>query len=291
MDMLKNMKMNKIKALCFGEVLIDQFPSGDKPGGAPMNVAYHLSNLGTSVALISCIGKDKLGEELMSFMNHIQVDTSLVQVHDKLPTGTVQVDDSNKTEASYNIVENVAWDAIQVPADFVNIDSLEYLIHGSLALRSRINQNSLDQLKKRLNVKVVFDLNLRPPFYTEELLLKYIGESHIIKFNQQEFNLIAGLLGVPANEIGLQKMQQKFPNVRIFLLTRGSKKAWAIDGESLVKSDIFKADLKDTVGAGDAFLGAFIHCISEGKSMKESIDFASATGAFVASQIGANPAY
>lgn len=283
--------MDKIKAICFGEVLVDQFPTGDKPGGAPMNVAYHMKNLGTHAAMMSSIGGDEVGKGLMDFMNSIGLDTSLVQEHQTFPTGTVQVDISDKSEAKYTIVEGVAWDEIRPIEDYSVFSSVDYLVHGSLALRTETNRKTLEALKQNLQAKVVFDLNLRPPFYSQEMLMKYISESHIVKLNDEEFEMVADWLGVSADDSGLADFGSHFPGVEMFLVTRGGDGAWVQTTRGLIKSRSYEVEIVDTVGAGDSFLGSFIHCQASEKSVQESIDFACATGALVASRAGANPVY
>jgi len=280
-----------IKAVCFGEVLVDQFPSGDKPGGAPLNVAYHLNNLGSKTAIISSVGSDDVGKSLLHFMENSGIESGFIKVNEKKPTGWVQVDISDKNEAKYTIVENVAWDEIQALEDYNDLSSVDFIVHGSLALRSETNQKTLKELKDNLNAKVVFDLNLRSPFYSKELLINHIKSSSIIKLNDEEFNMIAEWLNIPSEEPGLVHLLKEFEELEMVLVTKGGDGAWVQTKSELIKSRTFKVNVTDTVGSGDSFLGAFINNLIEGNTIRDSLDFACATGAFVASRNGANPSY
>ena len=283
--------MSEIKAVCFGEVLVDQFPAGDKPGGAPMNVAYHLSNLGTLTAVVSSVGVDEIGAGLIAFMNSKGLNTDLIQHHPKLRSGTVQVDVSDKNEAKYSIIEPVAWDDIMPVGDLTSVENADFIVHGSLALRSEQNRTTLKKLKERLNAKSVFDLNLRPPFFSKELLLDQMKESNIVKLNEEEFAMISEWLEVAADEKGLKSLMTEFPNLEIILVTFGGKGAWLQTNDQLIKSKSYSVTVKETVGAGDSFLGAFIHGLVNDHSLEDSVNLACATGALVASKSGANPAY
>ena len=145
--------------LCFGEALLDMLPSGAVPGGAPMNVAYHLHQFGRQAAIITRIGSDANGQLLRQFLASKQLDSSYVQSDAHLPTGVVQVHFQNN-EPCYRIVENVAWDAI-APVSIPKETPL--LVHGSLALRSEQNRQTLEVLISQSNAKVVFDVNFGSP--------------------------------------------------------------------------------------------------------------------------------
>ena len=112
--------MSKANIICYGEVLWDMLPSGKKPGGAPMNVAFHVQQLGTPSRMISRIGNDDLGSELIQFLNEKGIDTQLVQQDEALPTSTVEVTLDAKGTPSYEIIENVAWDNIQLTQKIQN---------------------------------------------------------------------------------------------------------------------------------------------------------------------------
>src|SRR5438270_13544711 len=90
----------------FGEILWDCLPSGRHAGGAPFNVAAHLAQLGATVSLISAIGQDSLGDELLKVAEDNGVNTRWIsRVRVGLPTGTVRVSVDPSGNATYEIVQ------------------------------------------------------------------------------------------------------------------------------------------------------------------------------------------
>ena len=150
--------------LCFGEMLWDSLPRGLFPGGAPMNVAYHLHQLGLRAAPVSAVGRDVLGDELLRRVTAWGLDTDLIRVRDDKPTGLVRVR-TEKGGPAYDIVENVAWDWIELPAhppEFVS--QARALIFGTLAQRAEHNRKQFARLCELCGQALkVFDVNLRPP--------------------------------------------------------------------------------------------------------------------------------
>ncbi len=287
--------MNKLKnniAVCFGEILFDLFPSGKKPGGAPMNVAIHLQNLGIPTAMISRVGNDHLGEEIVTFLKDKDVNTDLIQIDKSKNTGTVNVTLDERKNATYEIVENVSWDNI----DSIFIESMiqpQYIIHGSLACRSEKSKNSLLKLLDYSNSKIVFDLNLRKPYYDQLLIEKLLDRANIIKMNEDEFELLKRWLKIkePSLEEEFAKLKSLYENLEIAIVTMGKNGAMAWQDYRQISVPGITIRVEDTVGSGDAFLGAFISQIAKGETLEKALVFASAAGAFVATQPGANPAY
>ena len=141
------MKTNEALVVCFGEVLWDILPTGAHPGGAPMNVAYHLKALGSNPVIISKIGTDKYGEQLVDILAKHGVNTEYMQVDFQLPTGLVYADVSNQHEVSYDIVFPSAWDFIEQKEELTTlVSSAEYFVFGSLTSRNKTSRNTLYNL-------------------------------------------------------------------------------------------------------------------------------------------------
>ncbi|NQZ79210.1 MAG: carbohydrate kinase [Ekhidna sp.] len=282
--------MIEVKALCFGEVLYDLLPSGKVPGGSPMNVAIHLQNLGVSTAMVSRVGMDDFGGELVSFLKDRAVQTDYIQKDPSHETGTVRVNVDKVDAPTYTILEKVAWDYID--DSFIG-DELDpkYIVHGSLAYRSPVSRKSLQKLIKSTNAKVVFDMNIRSPFYSKLIVDECIKKASILKINMQEFRLLKDWFYIknPKEEADLKAIKALYPNLETILLTkdRNGAKVW-MDGkiESVAGIPI---QVKDAVGSGDAFVAAFITGLENGMGLKKSLHYANAAGAFVASTEGANP--
>ena len=153
---------------CFGEVLFDVFPSHRKIGGAPLNVGVRMASLGMNVQIISRIGADEIGKELLSFVKENGISTDTIQVDSSFATGEVIVQLDEKGSASYTINYPVAWDKIEATLQAEEaVLKANALVFGSLVCRDSVSYQSLLKLIKIAAYKV-FDVNLRAPFYTKE---------------------------------------------------------------------------------------------------------------------------
>src|SRR5437660_8639427 len=172
----------------FGEILWDCRPSGKHAGGAPFNVAAHLAQIGVSSALISCVGRDPPGDEILEVAGHKRVNIEFVtRARIGLPTGTVIVTLDEVGNATYELVKPAAWDEIRVPAKALDaVAKAPAFIYGSLAGRSPYN---LDQIDRLLDVKgpmKFFDVNLRPPFADPPLVMDLAKRANVLKLNDGE---------------------------------------------------------------------------------------------------------
>ena len=273
------------KLYCFGEVLWDLFPSGAKPGGAPMNVAIHAQNLGLESAVISAIGNDERGGTLLDILQERDVNTAFITTNEH-PTGTVTVDTSNPSEVRYTIDEPSAWDFIRTPE--ISWEQGVLLLHGSLATRNNQSYESLKALRTKASMRV-FDLNLRAPFIDQVRILELLEGTEIVKVNEEEYALLAEWLQLDANpEKGFEALHKRFGTQEL-IVTRGGKGALWINNLETLQSKIFPIKVKDTVGAGDSFLASMLIGISHLVEPQLALDYAAALGAMVASKEGANP--
>jgi len=273
------------KLYSFGEVLWDLFPSGAKPGGAPMNVAIHAQNLGLESAVISAIGEDELGQKLLDILQERDVNTAFITTNEHT-TGTVTVDTSNPSEVRYTIDEPSAWDFIRTPE--ISWEQGDLLLHGSLATRNNQSYESLKALRTKASMRV-FDLNLRAPFIDQVRILELLEGTEIVKVNEEEYALLAEWLQLDANpEKGFEALHKRFGTQEL-IVTRGGKGALWINNLETLQSKIFPIKVKDTVGAGDSFLASMLIGISHLVEPQLALDYAAALGAMVASKEGANP--
>jgi len=277
------------KVVCYGEVLWDLLPTGKIAGGAPMNAAYHINNLGLSATMISRIGADDLGRELLAFLNDKGVSTRYVQTDPLLPTGIVNVTLNSKGSPAYEIVQPVAWDNIQPDEELHDIvKEADALVFGSLACRSERSKNTLLELLDVATLRV-FDTNLRRPFYSQSLLEELLSKTDIAKMNDEELAIIAGWNGVQADEATqMQFLKQKFGLERL-ILTKGENGAACLDETGYHTHPGFPVQVRDTIGSGDAFLAAFLSKMLAGADSPECLEFACALGALVATKQGGTP--
>ncbi|MDI9864088.1 carbohydrate kinase [Flectobacillus sp. DC10W] len=285
---------------CFGEVLWDMLPSGKLPGGAPMNVATHLQNLGIPAKMISRVGKDDLGAEIKAFLESKNCTTEWIQDDEHLNTGWVKVQLSEKNEATYTIVHPVAWDFIQTnEATQQLVNQASALVFGTLASRDQASYLTLLSILKNLpkdgQILKVFDINLRPPHYSQSLIEEFLQYADIVKLNEDELKIVSEWYEIKGSEENqLREISHKF-NLKTLIVTKGGDGAILLrleaDGEKhFYQQQVYKVVVADTIGSGDSFLAGFLKNILDGKSSEYALNFACAIGAVVASHSGANPA-
>ena len=280
----------KKTVICFGEVLFDVFPTYRQIGGAPLNVALRLATLGLEAQIISKIGNDALGKEILSFIQSNLVSTETIQIDDTLATGEVLVQLDDQGSATYTINYPVAWDDIEVTAAVINmLKNADALVFGSLACRDERSYNSLQTLLKIAPYKI-FDVNLRAPFYSQALLLNLMQQSDFIKFNDDELYEISGYLNSPFKSLEENILFiAGHTHAKSICVTKGSQGAVLYYNQQLYFNSGYKVNVVDTVGAGDSFLAGLLSQLLVNIEPQKALDFACALGALVASHEGANP--
>ena len=249
----------------FGEVLFDIFPDGNQVlGGAPFNVAWHLQGFGARPLMISAVGDDDLGREILGRMSNWGMDTSGIQVDSKHPTGIVKVT-MNQGDPSYDVVQDSAWDFIQPGPALKAIGSQQVfmLYHGSLAARSTTSTQALALIRKMDIAPVFIDINLRPPYWSRDLINKLLSGASWIKLNHSELQLVIESSPDPS-QAAMDLL--KAHGAEWVITTRGEEGAEITSnrlGTLQQKPPIIK-DLVDTVGAGDAFSALVIYGIISG---------------------------
>ena len=275
--------------VCFGETLWDVLPTGKQPGGAPFNVAVHLHQLGQSVELISRIGDDDLGKELIAFLHERGLHTNFVQQGHTHLTGVVKANVDDRNEVVYKIVQPVAWDYIQYDETLSELVSkADMFVFGSLAARTAATRETLYRLLQQARFKV-FDVNMRPPHYTREVVQYLLEHSDLVKMNHHELAEILAWFGKSADESAVEWLATRF-NLQAVCVTLGADGAQLWTGGRLYRSPGFPVEVRDTIGSGDAFLAALLTCWNSGHSPEDCLRRACATGALVATHQGATPA-
>ena len=278
------------KVICFGEVLWDIFPEGEKIGGAPLNVALRLNALGVDTSIISRVGKDPLGERLNHFVQANGLKTTLIQQDSQFETGKVNVTLDQNGAASYEIAAPTAWDKITyTPLLEKEVAQADVLLYGSLVTRDLVSRKTLLALLKKASFKV-FDVNLRAPHYTQPLLETLMQEADLIKFNDEELIEISMAMG--CNEASLEerlKFMATKTNTHKICVTKGGEGALLLLDHLIYDQKGFAVDVKDTVGAGDSFLATLLEGLITNKPPAVALENACAIGAMVAASAGANP--
>jgi fructokinase len=281
--------MKKLNVICFGEMLWDMLPTGKMAGGAPMNVAIHLKNFGHNASIISRVGTDDLGKELLEFIDKNELDSQFIQQGQNHLTGVVKVNMDDKNNVSYKIVKPVAWDYILLEEEVLNaVRNADCFVFGSLSARS---EQTFDTLKKLLEVATtkVLDINLRPPYYDKETIEFLLTKTDILKLNHLELDEICAWF-FEANGM-TEKLSQlsKMFNLRTICITLGEDGAMLFNEGNIYRSSGFEVEVADTIGSGDSFLACFIANFLNQENIEKTLQKACAVGALVAQNHGATP--
>lgn len=276
-----------------GEALWDVLPEGKKIGGAPANFAYHVSQFGLPSRVVSAIGNDPLGREIVENFTSKGLNHLIEEV--PYPTGTVQIEIDPAGVPQYDIKENVAWDNIPYTARLEALaGQTRAVCFGSLAQRNVVSRDTinrfLDAMPQTADSLVVFDVNLRQGFYTKEILCNSMKRCNILKINDEELVTVSRMFGYPG--IDLQDkcwiLLGKY-NLRMLILTCGINGSYVFTPGNVSFQPTPKVEVADTVGAGDSFTAAFIASLLKGKSVTEAHALAVRTSAFVCTRKGAMP--
>jgi len=278
--------------VCFGEVLWDIFPEGSRAGGAPFNAAYNIHQMGTGVKMLSRIGNDELGHKLEDRIKSWGITTEYIQVDDEKPTSTVLAKIDQHNEATYEIINHVAWDYIELlPEHKELVSHAEAFVFGSLSARNEKTRETLLQLLEYAKLKI-FDVNFRPPFIDVDLIKTLLHKADIVKMNKAEMREIMAYFGEEyrSEDESAAFIQDHF-NIGEIVLTKGSKGARYFVGNQNYGFSAVPITIADTVGSGDAFLSGFISKRIKGESPEEIMNQAISLGAFITSKPGACPEY
>ena len=276
-----------------GEALWDVLPEGKKIGGAPANFAYHVSQFGFDSRVVSAVGNDDLGDEILKVFKEKQLKHQLQTVN--YPTGTVQVTLDDNGIPCYDIKEGVAWDNIPFTDDLKRLAlSTRAVCFGSLAQRNEVSRTSinrfLDTMPDGEGQLKIFDINLRQGFFTKDIIRDSCQRCNVLKINDEELVAISRLFGYPG--IDLQDkcwiLLAKY-NLKMLILTCGTNGSYVFTPGVVSFQETPKVPVADTVGAGDSFTATFTAALLKGKSVPEAHKLAVEVSAYVCTQSGAMP--
>lgn len=283
-----------MKLLSFGEVLWDIYPDKKYIGGAPLNFAAHFSKLGGESFMLTSVGKDELGKAAIEQLENWNIKTDTINISSK-PTGTCIVELDEKSIPTYNLMSDVSWDYID--CDKINSNKFDALYFGTLALRSRHNFNSLNQLIKTNEFEEIFvDINIRPPFYSDEIINFCLQKATIIKISSEELPIVLKALKLQDKtdfkDIS-QTLSAIFPNLKIIVLTLGADGSYAYycKDKKEYRCSCKKVQVVSTVGAGDGFFSMFTFSYLNNKNLSVCLENATRLAEYIISKYDAVPDY
>jgi fructokinase len=276
-----------MKLLSFGEILWDLYPTEKYIGGAPFNFAAHVAKHGESVYLLSCLGMDDLADQALEQLEAFGIFTDYVSRSHAYPTGRCVVTLDEQGIPSYDLVSDVAYD--HIPCDGI-VEDFDVLYFGTLALRSEDNFRSLGRLLQEKQFREIFvDVNLRPPFYSQKTLSFALEKATILKISHEELPLVAQMLDIENHQDFPKTLQEKYPNLKILLITCGAEGAYCYNGMQEHFCPAPKVEVASTVGAGDSFLAAFLYQFTQKRELPFCLQYATQVAGFVVSQYEAVP--
>jgi fructokinase len=278
-----------------GELLWDMFPDGRKAGGAPANFAFHANQLGCRGLPASRVGRDALGDELVTFLEQQGLSTELIQRDANHLTGTVTVELDAQGHPSYVIHTDVAWD--QLAADDALLETAKRansICFGTLGQRSTTARETIRRVIANAGPEclIVFDVNLRQQFYSREIIEQSLRLANVVKLNDEEVSALAsmGIISAADNDLvdfGRDIIDRFGP--RLVCITQGSDGATLVSATDAVRIPGRRVEIADTVGAGDAFTAALVATLLTGRPLSQCGEIANEVGALVASRPGAMP--
>jgi fructokinase len=276
-----------------GEILWDLLPGGKKvPGGAPANFAYVASQLGNNGIILSRVGTDTAGIDLLLHLNAKSLSKDYIQDDPKNPTGKVDIRFENG-QPRYEIVEQVAWDFLELSGTWRAIATqTDAVCFGSLAQRNPISRETILEFVKLTRNLRIFDVNLRQKFFSVEILRESLDIADVVKLNHEELPVVAQMFEIK-NQKPVQAAREMISrfDLELVCVTRGAGGSVLVTKNELSENAGLNVAVADTIGAGDAFTAALVSGLLRGWNLDKINEFANKVGAFVASQTGAMPGF
>lgn len=267
-----------LRPLIFGEVLFDCFPESRVLGGAPFNVAWNLRGFGVNPLVLTAVGNDPLGQEVLDRVRQRNLDSSGIRVHGQWPTGRVDIQTKNG-EPTYTFWDDVAYDHITFDPQIITDAKPALLYHGSLALRGSTSLNSLQSLKRTVTCPVFVDINLRLPHYDFQLTETVLSNCEHLKLNHDELVLLTGSKPDLPSDFDqrwqlrhalAQQLQLQYNISQVWITAAEEGAGWlGVNSEFLYIPAPNVSNLVDTVGAGDALTSVIILGLLEGRQPKQ----------------------
>ncbi len=301
--------------LGIGELLWDVLPEGMRLGGAPANFAVMAARLGNHAVILSRIGRDELGRKAVERLDPLPADASFLEVDPAQPTGRVTVA-FNNGQPHYTIHQPSAWDFLELTDRWVQLaERADAICFGSLAQRSTQSRQTIQTLAAQSSASCVrvFDVNLRTPFYSSEVIQESMELATVVKMNESEAPEVLALLGMPALpgqpagaesapvplrftverrgliRLGADWLLAEFPSLQMVAVTRGGRGSLLVTRDEWHVHPGLPVRVADTIGAGDAFTAAMVHYLLRGAGLPTLNEAGNRWGAWVASQSGAMP--
>jgi len=289
-----------LNVVAIGEVLWDVIGAEKHLGGAPFNFAVHCHHLGARSAIISRVGQDEMGDEVLVRARELGVDVSLIQRDTEHPTGQVHVTLDLDGQPEFDICTGAAYDHLAAgPQALARVHAADVVCFGTLAQRHPVARRAISTLLETASLRqaqgtaqalIVCDLNLRPPHYSVEVVRGSLLRCHLLKLNDDELRTVRKMLKQNAldEDAFLLHLLDAY-GLKLVCVTLGARGCILRTHQERVTAPGYACQVVDTVGSGDAFTAALVVKLLAGRPLAEMADFANLVGAYVATQRGATP--
>ena len=280
----------KYVVAAIGEILWDVFPHGRQLGGAPANFIYYVHLLGGKAFIVSRVGNDPAGKEIIVELQKAGLSSGFISIDDMHPTGTISITLDKKGIPEYMIPNNVAWDYIGWNSEILELaKKADAVCYGSLAQRSEVSRNTLKNFleKTRKGCLHVFDVNLRKPYYIKESITWLLDHSHVLKLNDKELEVLADMFHVKGNETEILNFFLNRFSLELIALTKGKNGSRLLSRHGESNHSGFSVNVIDTVGAGDSFTASLVMGLLRGESLNQLNENANKLASIVCRQSGA----
>jgi len=290
--------------LGLGELLWDVLPEGPRLGGAPANFTVMAGRLGSHAVLLSRIGRDDLGRKAIERLDPLPADAGFVETDPVHETGRVTVYFEGG-QPHYTIHQPAAWDFLELSDEWVRLaERADAICFGSLAQRSLESRQTIQTLAAQTSSKCVrvFDVNLRAPFFSGEVIQESLELATVMKMNDAEVPQVLSLLGLTGGDgtaageartdtlrAGAERLLGEFPTLEMVAVTRGGHGSLLVTRDEWHEHRGLPVKVADTIGAGDAFTAALTHYLLRGADLPTLNEAGNRWGGWVASQSGAMP--
>lgn len=285
--------------LGIGELLWDILPKSPQLGGAPANFTVMAGRLGNHAAILSRIGRDDLGRNAIKLLDPLPVDSSHIQIDPSHETGRVTVT-LNNGQPEYVIHQPAAWDSLELSGEWLQLaERANAICFGSLAQRSIESRQTIQTIAAQTSSACIriYDVNLRPPFFSGEILQESLELATVVKMNDAEMPQVLALLGLPMDHepassrlrVGAERLLSEFPTLHMVAITCGAHGSLLVTREAWHHHPGVRVKVADTIGAGDAFTAAMTHYLLRGADLATLNEAGNRWGSWVASQSGAMP--
>jgi fructokinase len=280
------------RVVAIGEILWDLLPEGRRIGGATANFAYHTNARGVAATLVSCVGSDPLGREILDQVARWNMDTRTLCTRPEYPTGWVDVKLDSDGKPEYVIHENVAWDHIAWNDAMAALaTSVDCVCFGTLGQRAEESRSTIRWFldSTRASCLRVCDINLRQSYFSTDILRSSLVSATVVKLNDEELPVVAGHLGISgAPESMLAELRDTF-RLDLVALTKGGAGSTLLTADRRSDHPGYRVKVIDTVGAGDAFTAALVVGLLQGADLDVINADANRAAADVCMQAGAIP--